>query len=168
MELTFNTRHYKKRVTKSATIHSSDLADSQIRIKVSAQVDPEPDTTLPFSYDPNALEFTQDDRELEVMFSNKSDRTMYLKAVGNVYEELSVQMDDMRIKAGDDKKIKFSWNGEFKKENIERSITFDISASETERVTIPFVVQGTDPTPARSATPRKPKSLPVKSESEKK
>jgi hypothetical protein len=168
VELTFSTRKYKRKVSKSAVIYSSDLADSQVRIRVSAQVDPEPDTTLPFTYSPNSLQFTQEDKELDVVFSNKTDRTMYLKSVGDTYDDLKMKMDDMRIKAGEDKKIEFSWTGEFERENIERSITFDISASSTERVTIPFVVEGTNPAPVKSAARRKATPHQVKSGTDKK
>ncbi len=167
MELRFSTRSYKSKISKSATIYSNDLSDSQVRIRISAQVDPEPDTTLPFSYTPNSLQFTQDQKKLNVVFSNKSKRTMYLKAVGGSHGDLVVKMGDMKIDSGEDKEVEFSWKGEFEKENIEQSITFDVSASQTERVTIPFVVQGTDPTPAKQAakkgvTPRQVKSGPKK------
>lgn len=163
MELTFSTRKYKSKIAKSATIYTNDLSNSQVRIKINAQVDPAPDTTLPFSYSPNSLKFTQGQKTFNVVFTNKSNRTMYLKPVGGTHESLSLKMNDMQLKAGEDKEIEFSWTGEFEKENIERSITFDVSASNTERVTIPFVVEGTDPTPAKAAVNRRIKAQQVKS-----
>ena len=165
--MTFSTRTYKSRVAKSATIYTNDLSNSQIRIKVNAQVDPAPDTTLPFSYSPDALTFTQGQKTFNVVFTNKSGRTMYLKPVGGTHEDLSLKMDDMQLKAGEDKEIQFSWTGEFEKENIERSITFDVSALGSERVTIPFVVEGTDPTPAKAPVSQRLKPKQVKGGSKK-
>ncbi len=152
VELTFKTRTYKTKLSKSATIHSNDLTQSQVRIRVSAQVDAAPDTTLPYTHTPDKLEFTQDDKKSELVFANTGDQKLYLTQVGDTYDGLSMKFSDKPIKPGKETKIKFNWKGEFEKENFERSVTFVVTGSGSTRFTVPFVVEGTDPTPP----PKKP------------
>lgn len=152
VELTFKTKTYKTKLTKSATIHSNDMTHSKVRIRVSAQVDPAPDTTLPYTHTPDKVEFTQDDKKSEVVFTNTSDQKLYLTQVGDTYDDLSMKFSKKAIKPGKKTKIKFKWKGEFEKENFERSMTFVVTGSGSTRFTVPFVVEGTDPTPP----PKKP------------
>lgn len=155
VELTFKTRTYKTKLTKSATVYSNDMTQSQVRIRVSAQVDPAPDTTLPYTHTPDRLEFTQDDKKSEVVFANSGDQKLHLTQVGDTYDDLSVKLTDKPIKPGKDTKIKFKWEGEFEKENLERSVTFVVTGSGSTRFTVPFVVGGTDPTPPPERPVRK-------------
>ena len=168
VELTFKTKTYKTKVAKSATIHSNDLTQSKIKICVSAQVDPAADTTLPYIYTPDKLEFTQDDKKSEVVFSNSSDQKLHLTQIGGTYDGLSMKLSDKPIKPGKKTKIKFKWEGEFEKENFERSITFVVTGSGSTRFSVPFVVEGTDPTPVKKAAKRKPVPRPAKTTPEEK
>jgi hypothetical protein len=158
VELTFKTRTYKTKLNKSATISSNDLSQSDVRIRVSAQVDAVPDTTLPFTYTPDKLEFTQDDKKLEVVLTNTGEQKLHLTQVGDIHGDLSMKLDDDSIKPGKKTKIKFNWKGEFQKENFERSVTFVVTGSGSTRFTVPFIVQGTDPTPEKKAPRRKPRT----------
>ena len=162
MELTFKTRTYKTKISKTATIHSNDLTQSQVKIRVSARVDPAPDTTLPYTYMPDKLEFTQDDKKLEVVFTNTSDQKLHLTQVGDTYDDLSMKLSNKTLKPGKKTKIKFEWTAEFEKENFERSITFVVTGSGSTRFTVPFVVQGTDPTPVKKPVKKKLDRKPVK------
>ncbi len=155
MELTFKTRNYKTKVTKAATIHTNDLTLSQVKIRVSAHVDPAPDTTLPYVYSPDKLEFTQDDKKFEVIVTNTSDRDLRLSQIGDTYDGLSVKLDKDSLKPGKRAKIKFKWTGEFEKENLERSSTFYITGSGSTRFSVPFIVKGTDPTPPKKPQKKK-------------
>jgi hypothetical protein len=155
VELTFKTRTYKTKLTKSATVHSNDMTNSQVRISVSAKVDPAPDMTLPYNNTPDRLEFTQDDKKSEIIFTNTGNQNLYLTQVGDTYDDLSVKLTDKPIKPGKDTKIKFKWEGEFEKENLERSVTFVVTGSGSTRFTVPFVVGGTDPAPPPGRPVRK-------------
>lgn len=155
MELTFKTRTYKTKLNKAATINTNDLTQSKVKIRVSAQVDAVPDTTLPYTYMPNKLEFSQDEKKLEVILTNTGDQKLQLTQVGDTYEGLSMKLDDDSLKPGKKTKIKFKWNGEFQKENFERSVTFVVTGSGSTRFSVPFIVKGTDPTPEKKKAPRK-------------
>lgn len=169
MELTFNTRTYKTKLNKSATIKTNDHAQSDVKIRVSAQVDAVPDTTLPYTYMPAKLEFTQDEMKSEVVLTNTGDQKLHLTQVGDTYEGLSMKLDDDSLKPGKKTRIKFEWNGEFQKENFERSVTFVVTGSESSRFSVPFIVKGTDPTPAKKKVPRKkPVTRPAKTTTGKK
>ncbi len=155
VELTFKTRTYRTKITKAATIHSNDLTQSKLKIKVSAQVDPAPDTTLPFTYTPDKLEFSQDDKTFKVIITNTSDEKLRLSQVGDNYDGLSVELDKDSLKPGKEAKIKFKWTGEFEKENLERSSTFHVIGSGSTRFSVPFIVKGTDPTPPKKSHKKK-------------
>lgn len=155
VELTFNTRTYKTKITKSATINTNDLAQSKVKIRVSAQVGAVLDTTLPYIYTPNKLEFSQDEKKFEVVLTNTGDQELHLTQVGDTYEGLSMNLDDDSLKPGEETKITFKWNGEFQKENFVRSMTFVVTGSGSTRFSVPFIVKGTDPTPPKKKAPRK-------------
>ncbi len=153
-------------INKAATIYTNDLTESQVRIRVKADVDPVPDLTLPFTYSPDRLKFTQDDRKLEVVLTNTSDKTLHLTQVGDTYDGLSMKLGKGSLKPGKKTEIEFKWTGEFGKENFERSITFDVTGSGSTRFTVPFVVQGTDPAPVKKKPyKKKPGAKPVKTSS---
>ena len=156
MELTFNTRTYKTKLNKAATINTNDLAQSNVKIRVSAQVDAVPDTTLPYTYMPPKLEFSQDEMKSEVVLTNTGDQKLHLTQVGDTYEGLSMKLDDDSLKPGKKTTIEFIWNGEFQKENFERSVTFAVTGSESSRFSVPFIVKGTDPTPVKKVPRKKP------------
>lgn len=162
MELTFKTRTYKTKITKAATIHTNDLTQSQLKIRVSAYVDPVPDSTLPYTYAPNKLEFAQDNKKLEVVVTNTSDRQLRLKQVGDTYDGLSMKIDKDSLKPGEKAAIEFKWNGEFQKENLEYSMTFDVIGSGASRFSVPLIVKGTDPTPVKKPIRKKLGAKPVK------
>ena len=169
VELTFKTRSYKTKITKAATINTNDLTQSNVKIRVSAHVDAVPDATLPFAYTPDKLEFSQDEKKLEVVITNTGDQKLHLTRVGDTYEGLSMKLDDDSLKPGKKTRIKFKWNGEFQKENFERSVTFVVTGSGSTRFSVPFIVKGTDPTPVKKKAPRKkPVTRPAKTTTGKK
>ncbi len=166
VELTFKTKTYKTKISKAATIYTNDLTKSQVKIRVSANVDPVPDSTLPFTYTPDRLEFTPDDRKLEVVLTNTSKQTLNLTQVGDTYDGLSMKLGKDSLEPGKKTEIEFEWTGGFGKENFERSITFDVTGSRSTRFTVPFVVQGTDPAPVKKKPyKKKPGAKPVKTTS---
>ncbi len=162
VELTFKTRTYKSKISKAATIYSNDLTKSQVRIKVSAQVDPAPDTTLPFAFSPDRLEFTHENRKSEVIITNTGDNKLRLSQIGDTYKGLSVKLERDSLRPGKKTKIKFEWTGEFEKENFERSSTFHITGSKSARFSVPFIVKGTDPAPPKKPQRKKLDAKPPK------
>ncbi len=122
VELTFKTRTYKTKISKAATIYTNDLTESQVKIRVSANVDPVPDSTLPYTYTPNRLEFTPDNRKLEVVLTNTSKQTLNLTQVGDTYDDLSMKLGKDSLEPEKQTEIEFEWTGGFGKENFERSI----------------------------------------------
>lgn len=162
VELTFKTRTYKTKISKSATINTNDLTQSNVKIRVSAHIDPVPDTTLPYTYMPDKLEFTQEEKKLEVVFTNNSDQKLHLTRVGDTYDGLSMKLGKDSLKPGKKTKIKFEWIGEFGKENFERSMTFVVTGSGSTRFSVPFVVKGTDPTPPKKPIRKKQDTKPAR------
>ncbi len=162
VELTFKTRTYKSKLSKAATIYSNDLTKSQVKITVSAQVDPAPDSTLPFTFSPERLEFTQEGKKSELIITNTGDQKLRLSQIGDSYAGLSVKLDKDSLEPGKKTKIKFEWTGEFEKENFERSSTFHVTGSKSARFSVPFIVKGTDPTPPRTPQRKKLKAKPPK------
>lgn len=149
MELSFNTRNYKSTVNKNATIYSNDLNNSQIKIFVSAKVDTIADNKLPVSWEPRDVDLSSDQRKLDVVVTNKSDKDMVLAQIGGGVEGLDITVGDNQIKPGKSTNIEFKWNGEIQKENFARSITFVASTGPDTRFSIPMVVAGTNPTPEK-------------------
>lgn len=162
MELTFKTRTYKTKISKSATINTNDLTQSNVKIRVSAHIDPVPDTTLPYNYAPDKLEFTQEEKKFEMVFTNTSDQKLHLTMVGDTYDGLSMKLDKDSLKPGKKTKIKFEWIGEFGKENFARSMTFVVTGSGSTRFSVPFVVKGTDPAPPTKPVRKKPDAKPAR------
>ncbi len=156
MELSFNTKQYKTLIKKNATIYSNDLANSQSKIYVNARCYATQDTTLPISWGPDKINFKQEEREFEVIVTNKSDKELNLVAVSAGYDGLFMKIKNDLIKPGNEGKIEFIWTDGFQKEHFERSITFVASGDSETRFTIPFVVEGTNPTPKKSKAKTKP------------
>jgi hypothetical protein len=150
VELTFKTKSYKSKLNKSATIFSNDLGKSQTRIYVSAKVDTIPDATLPISWDPRKITFTQEDKDYDVVFKNRGKTTLNLGTTGDIPGDLAMDGKNGSLKPGEELKLKFKWNGGFQKENYERSVTFVAGDKSETRFSIPFVVEGTDPTPEKA------------------
>ncbi len=149
MELTFNTKTYKTMVRKNATIYSNDLVNSQSKIYVSAKVYEAQDASLPVSWMPDRIDFNRSDREFDVVVSNKGAGDLILSNADMGVDGLSVDINDHDIKPGKEGKIKFKWTGDFPKEHLERSVTFSAMSGSEVRFTVPFKVEGTDPTPPR-------------------
>lgn len=156
VELTFNTKNYKTMVKKNATIYSNDLANSQSKIYVSAKAYVKQDTTLPISWAPDKINFTNKEREFEIIITNKSDKELTLETISDGYGGLHMKVKNDRIMPGEETKIEFKWTDGFQKEHFERSMTFVASGDSKTRFTVPFVVQGTDPTPKKSKAKTKP------------
>lgn len=156
VELSFNTHSYKSMVNKNATIFTNDLSNSQAKIYVMATVDSVLNPNLPIAWKPSKIRFTQKEKNLEVTVTNKDSIELVLNPPGDKDNDLSMDIGKNEIKPGETAKIKFKWNGGFQKENYSRSLTFSAGDSASSTIfTIPFVVEGTDPTPEPVA-PKKP------------
>ena len=151
VELAFKTKTYKTMVNKNATIYSNDLANSQSKIYVSAKVYEAQDATLPISWGPDQVRFTEQDNKFEVVVTNKSANNMNLSSLEDAFDGLSMKIKNSEIKPGKQAKIEFEWKGEFQKENLERSLTFIAVGDSETRFTVPFFVAGTNPTPPKAA-----------------
>jgi len=161
VELSFNTHAYKSAVSKNATIFSNDLVNSQAKIFVSAKIDSIPDPSLPVTWAPSTIQFTQKDKSFNIVVTNRDSVNLNLQSIGDKYDDLLMELNDNVIKPGKSAKIKLKWNGGYQKENYARSLTFNAGEKDSSTIfTIPFVVQGTDPTPEPVRKPVVPKKPP--------
>ena len=116
MELIFQTKHYKTRVAKYATIYSNDPAQSTVKIHLSSTIDPTPDTSLPFILNPDQIEFSKDDKKAEIELENKGNSKIWIKDVGDMLEGLSVDIKNDDPKPGQKSELRFKYDGDFQKE----------------------------------------------------
>lgn len=156
MELIFQTKHYKTRVSKYATIYSNDPAEPTTKIHLTATIDPQPDTTLPFSLAPDSVSLSQDNKKAEIELTNTGQSKLLIQHVGGAIEGLSVDIKNEDPKPGQETKLRFKWDTDFQKENLQRSVSFAVTGDggEMARFSVPIMVQGTNPTPPKVATKR--------------
>jgi hypothetical protein len=151
VELIFKTRNYKTKIRKYATIYSNDPDQPTAKIHMSADVYPEPDSTLPFSLSIDKVSLSEDNKKGEIILENKGDSKLYVESAGEIIDGLKIDVKNDDPKPGQKSKLKFEWENEFEKENTERSLTFMVygSGKDTTRFSVPVFLQGTDPTPPR-------------------
>lgn len=160
MELIFKTKTYKTKISKYATIYCNDPDQPTVKIHLSSNVYPTPDSTLPYKVSPDRVSLSQDENKSKIVFENVGASKLFIEPVGGPLEGLKIDVKNDDPKPGQSSELKFEWKGEFEKENMERSVTFHVSGSEqgTYRFSVPFTIQGTDPTPPRTTARTKARS----------
>ena len=145
MELTFNSRTYRTKIKKYATIYSNDPKKPTTKIHLEVKAGAKPDSMVTFSYSPYSVILNKDRKKGEVEFIADSENDMIIRQITPDIYGLDIDINKDKIKAGKKGKIKFKWKNPVEKENIEKSITFAIN--DTTRISIPVFISGTDPTP---------------------
>lgn len=154
MELIFKTKSYRTKVSKYATIYSNDPDQPTVKIHLSSNVYPQPDTTLPYRLSQDTVAFSQKDKKWEIELENVGNSRLNIEPVGHPLEGLKVNIKNDDPKPGQKSELKLEWVKDFEKENLERSVTFQVRGSELEmyKFSLPIVIQGTDPTPPKVST----------------
>lgn len=154
MELIFKTKTYKSKVSKYATIYSNDPDQPTVKIHLTSTVYPEPDTALPYTLSPDKITLSQENKKNKIIFENVGDSKMLIEPVGGYLDGFKVDVKNDDPKPGQQSELKFEWADEFGKENMESSITFNVSGAEkgSYRFSVPVTLQGTDPTPPKTVS----------------
>jgi len=176
VELIFKTKTYKTKISKYATIYSNDPDQPTVKIHLSSVVYPTADSTLPYRLSEDRVTLSQENKKGKIVFENVGDSKLFVEPVGGYVEGLKIEVKNDDPKPGQNSELKFEWDEDFAKENMERSVTFHISGSESGiyRFSVPLTIQGTDPTPPKTAArtnagsrqaakPKKSVQRPVKS-----
>jgi hypothetical protein len=145
VEMTFNSRTYRTKIKKYATIYSNDPQKPTMKIHLEVKAGVRPDSTLNFSYSPYSVKLDKDKKKGEIEFFADSQSDMIIQQISPDVYGLDIDIKKDKIKAGKKGKIKFKWKNPVEIENIEKSITFAIN--DTTRISIPVFIAGTDPTP---------------------
>jgi len=160
VELIFKTKNYRTKVSKYATIYSNDPDQPTVKIHLSSNVYPQPDTTLPYRLSQDTVAFSQKDKKCEIELVNVGNSDLIIEPVGYPLEGLKVNIKNDDPKPGQKSELKLEWAKDFEKENLERSITFQVRGSELGiyKFSLPIVIQGTDPTPPKVSTKARTKN----------
>ena len=147
-------------MSKYATIYSNDPATSTTKIHLSVNIYASTDSGLPFSFSPEKVNLTQDEKKGKIVLGNKGESKIWIESLDAFPPGLNVDIKNDDPKPGQETELRFEWKNDFEKENVERSITFLAHGEKADsvRFTIPYVLQGTDPAPAANVTKRRPKS----------
>jgi len=160
VELIFKTKSYRTKVSKYATIYSNDPDQPTVKIHLSSNVYPEPDTTLPYRLSQDTVAFSQADKKREIELENVGDSRLNIEPIGHPLEGLKINIKNDDPKPGQKSELKLEWAKDFEKENLERSVTFLVRGSEQQmyKFSLPIVIQGTDPTPPKVSNTAKTKN----------
>jgi len=154
VELIFKTKNYRTKVSKYATIYSNDPDQPTVKIHLSSNVYPVPDSTLPYRLSQDTVAFSQKDKKCEIELENVGASRLNIEPVGYPLEGLKINIKNDDPKPGQKSELKLEWAKDFEKENLERSVTFLVRGSEQQlyKFSLPIVIQGTDPTPPKVST----------------
>jgi hypothetical protein len=143
VELVFNTRTSRGRVTKNARITSNDQAKPTLSIDFTAQIMPEPDTVSPLRFSPERLEFDKKNRKLSVTVENYDSTEAKLDMVGLPAGDINAKIKDEVVRAGKTGKLEFQWKGDTLPEYDEDHVfTFETSSKSVHRFSVPYVIRG--------------------------
>jgi hypothetical protein len=158
VELIFQTKNYKTKVSKYATIYSNDPNEPTTKIQLSSIVDPIADSTLPFILRPEMASLSRDSKKARIELENKGAAKFLVQPVGDLLEGLSLDIKNDDPKPGQKSELRFEWAADFQKENLERSVTFLVTGDggEIARFSVPVIIQGTDPAPKVTSKPPQP------------
>ena len=153
VELVFNSGSYRANVSKYATIYSNDPVNPTSKIFFAADVYSTTDSTLPFEVLPDKITLSRSDSKSVVVLENKSDSEMLVGDRGPRIEGLSLGIENTSLEPGEKGTLRLKWDGDFQKENQEKTASFVISYNNGKeiKISVPVTIQGTDPTPPKTA-----------------
>jgi hypothetical protein len=165
VELIFNTRTYKGKMTKSAKVTTNDTTQANLSIDFSVNVFPGPDTGSLIRLLPDQVRFGKDTTKQTVQVENLSNSSLNVAMIDNVTDNIRYKIKSKEIKPGQTGILEFEWRGgEVPKYDVNRSITFSTALDSIPYFSIPYTIKGTEPTPTPVAAKKLNVPQPIKTE----
>lgn len=141
IDLIFNSRGYKGRVHKSATIMTNDTTANRLSISLTAEVIVDSDSTFPLVISPPQIDFTPVEGKKvtnkEVKIKNVSQEEIRLKVVDSPVDFLKFRFSEEMIKPSGETDLKLRLNRDLKEDSFKKSITLELNDKAKTRFTIP-------------------------------
>ncbi len=162
VELVFNTRTSKGKVTKNARVTSNDSTMAAFSIDFVATIVPTPDTISALRIDAPRVAFEKDSTKYEVMVENHDSSMVHLALAARPLDDIKADIKDDSIKPGKKGKIEFEWEGKTAPEfDVTHVVTFDTGLKGIPRFSVPYIVKGTKG-PKPVVVPQKAQNPPPK------
>lgn len=147
VELIFNTGLTKGKVSKSASILSSDSANAKIVINFRAQVFAPTDTSAQLIVSPERIEFDQKTKKIKAELKNKGEKEISLKPLAGIADQLKLKIKSDKIAPDQRGVLEFEWKGDIPENDLKKTVTFAVTGSTIDRLSVPILVKGTSPQP---------------------
>jgi hypothetical protein len=142
LEISYYTGPSRSRERKYVEIISSDVASGYNRLEITAEVKPQPDTSLGLTYSPYILEFLQEDggksKEQEVEFKNTGEEEYKLEILDYPRKLFQVKLSSVILKPGNKIQLKVKPVKSLPPGTVKGSVTLKIKGKEEFRITIPI------------------------------
>ncbi len=143
VELVFNTRTSKGRVTKNARVTSNDSTMAAFSIDFVATIVPTPDTLSNIRIDAPRVAFAKDSTKYEVIVENHDSSMVHLTLAAKPLDDIRADIKDDSIKPGKKGKIEFEWEGKTEPEyDVNHVVTFETGLRGITRFSVPYIVKG--------------------------
>jgi len=142
VELIFNTRAVRGKVTKSARVSSNDSTRTSVAIDFTTTVMVEPDTASMITFLPNTVVLSESSKKQEVRVQNRSRAQIELAVAGTIPEGIEGKIKDKTVAGGKTGRMTFQWQGESPEYDENKTVTIETGAADASRFSIPLTIKG--------------------------
>lgn len=142
VELVFNTKGVRNKVTKSARISSNDSTRTSVAIDFTTTVMVDPDTTSLITFLPMTVQLSESSKKQEVRVQNRSRAQIELAVAGAIPEGIEAKIKDKTVSGGKTGRMTFQWQGDSPEYDENRTVTIETGAADVSRFSIPLTIKG--------------------------
>jgi hypothetical protein len=142
VELVFQSRTAKGKITKNARILSNDSTRTSVTIDFTANIFTDPDTISLVRFIPSILEFNKESKKYAVNVENRGESQLKLSLVNSPSDDIKVKFKEGLLEGGDSRKIEFEWKGSTPEYDVAHGLTFATGDIGVARFTVPYTIKG--------------------------
>jgi hypothetical protein len=142
VELIFNTRISKGKITKNAKISSTDSSRASVSIDFSGTIVADSDSVAIVHLMPAKMNFNQDTTKYSVLLNNKGSSDIQLIMIGKPGADVLAKGKSSVVKGNKSAKLEFEWKGKKPEYDINHTITYETGSTITPRFSIPYTIIG--------------------------